>query len=133
MNDDLASKLKYIKLDLDEIPEAITNFNPLNFSVSRLNNDKDHRVFKFIPIDKIEILLTPSLRSDSLKQKYSNALPLKEYLEPESADAEALERYTTFLKMIESLNVAEIENISSIQKNLEKNEPFKVKFAKDNL
>ena len=67
MKNDLTSKLNYLGLDLDNIPEILYDFNPLNFNVSRLNNDKDHKVFKFIPIDKIDILLTPCLRSDSVK------------------------------------------------------------------
>ena len=74
--EDIKSKLKYLKLDLENVPEFLKNFEPLNYSVSRLNNDKDHRIFKFVPIDKIEILLTPCLRSDPLKEKYSKAMPI---------------------------------------------------------
>lgn len=132
INEDLISKLKYIKLELDNIPECLNEFNALNFNVSRLNNDKDHRVFKFIPIDRIEILLTPCLRGDSLKDKYSKAVPLYKFLNP-GTEPEEIERYSTFLKMLSTISVSEIENIISTQKNLEKNEPFKVKYAKDNL
>ena len=73
---DLQKKLKYLELDLDDIPDKLVDFKPLNFSTSRLNNDKDHRVFRFVPIDKIDILITPTLRTDPLKDKYSKALPL---------------------------------------------------------
>ncbi len=132
INEDLISKLKYIKLDLEDIPECLNEFNALNFNVSRLSNDKDHRVFKFIPIDKIEILLTPCLRTDSLKQKYSEAIPLYKFLTP-GEEPEEIERYTTFLKILNTISIPEVENIVSTQKNLEKNEPFKVKYAKDNL
>lgn len=132
INEDLISKLKYIKLDLDKIPECLNEFNALNFNVSRLNNDKDHRVFKFIPIDKIEILLTPCLRGDTLKEKYSKAVPLYKFLTP-GTEPEEIERYATFLKILSTISVPEIENIVSTQKNLEKNEPFKVKYAKDNM
>ncbi len=132
INEDLITKLKYIKLDLENIPECLNEFNALNFNVSRLNNDKDHRVFKFIPIDKIEILLTPCLRGDSLKEKYSKAVPLYKFLTP-GTEPEEIERYTTFLKILNTISIPEIENIITTQKNLEKNEPFKVKYAKDNL
>lgn len=132
INEDLVSKLKYIKLDLEDIPDCLNEFNALNFNVSRLNNDKDHRVFKFIPIDRIEILLTPCLRGDTLKEKYSKAVPLYKFLNP-GTEPEEIERYTTFLKILSTISVPDIENIISTQKNLEKNEPFKVKFARDNL
>ena len=129
---ELKSKLQYLKLDLEKLPEVLTNFEPINFNVSRLNNDKDHRIFRFVPIDKIEILLTPALRTDPLREKYSKAMPLYKYLS-EGETEEDLERFTTFLKMINTVSVSEIENIISMQKELEKKEPFKVKYAKDHL
>ena len=58
-NGDLTTKLDFLGLDLEEIPEYLRDFSPLNFNTSRLNNDKDHRVYRYVPIDKIEILFTP--------------------------------------------------------------------------
>ena len=130
--EDIKSKLKYLKLDLENVPEFLKNFEPLNYSVSRLNNDKDHRIFKFVPIDKIEILLTPCLRSDPLKEKYSKAMPICKYIELGDTD-EDIERYTTFLKMINDFSISEIENISVMQNELGKEEPFRVKYSKDHL
>lgn len=133
IKDDLISKLNYLGLDLDNIPDCLKEYEPLNFNITRLNNDKDHRVFKYIPIDQIQILLTPSLRSDNIKQKYSNSLPLNEYIEPNGDTEENIERYSIFLKMISTLSIPDIENISNIQNELEKKEPFKVKYNKDHL
>ena len=116
INEDLVSKLKYIKLDLEDVPDCLNEFNALNFNVSRLNNDKDHRVFKFIPIDRIEILLTPCLRGDTLKEKYSKAVPLYKFLNP-GTEPEEIERYTTFLKILSTISVPDIENIIATQKN----------------
>ena len=133
IKDDLISKLDYLGLDLENIPECLKEYEPLNFNISRLNNDKDHRVFKYVPIDQIQILLTPSLRNDSIKQKYSNSIPLYEYIEPRGETEENIERYSTFLKMISTVSIPDIENISNIQNELEKKEPFKVKYNKDHL
>jgi len=80
IKNDLTSKLKYLKLDLNNIPKYLYDFKPLGFNLSRLNSDKDHKVFRFVPIEKIEILLTPCLRSDSVREKYSKAEPLGKYL-----------------------------------------------------
>ena len=130
---ELKEKLQYLKLNLDNIPEVLNEFETINFSVSRLNNDKDHRIFRYVPIDKIEILLTPCLRTDSLREKYSQALPLSKYLTTGDETDEDIERYTTFLKMLNTISIAEIENIKNIQKELEKKEPFKVKYPKEHL
>lgn len=129
---DLQKKLKYLKLDLNKVPEELTEYRPVNFNVSRLNNDKDHRVFRYVPIDKIEILFTPCLRSDSLKEKYSKAVPLFKYILPAEKE-EDIEKYTTFLKMLEKVSVPEIENVANIQSELEKKEPFRVKYNRDHL
>lgn len=129
---DLQKKLNYLNLNLDDVPEEIIKFSPLNFNVSRLNNDKDHRIFRFVPIDMIDILITPCLRTDPLKEKYAKAMPLYKYIYP-AEDEEDIERYTTFLKMLNSVKVGEIETVATTQKELEKKEPFKVKYVKDNM
>lgn len=129
---DLQKKLDYLNLDLDNIPDDILDYKPLNFNVSRLNNDKDHRIFRFVPIDQIDILITPCLRTEPLKEKYAKAMPLYKYI-LQSDDEEGIERYTTFLKMLHTVNVSDIENVATVQKELEKKEPFKVKYNKDNM
>ena len=131
-NGDLLSKLDFLGLNIEKIPEFLKDFSSLNFNTSRLNNDKDHRVYRYVPIDEIEILITPCLRSDDIKKKYSEAVPLGRFFNPEG-DEEDIERYATFLKIINSLSVSDIENISLLQKSLEKSEPFKVKYNKDHL
>lgn len=130
---EILEKLKYLNLDLDNIPEQILSYEPLNFATSRLNNDKAHRVFKFIPIDQIEILLTPCLRGDSVSQKYSKSLPLKQYLNPEKSE-EGLERYTTLLKLLKNFSIPEVEAINITQNEMARlSEPFRVKYNKDHL
>ncbi len=129
---DLQKKLQYLNLDLEDIPEEITEFKPLNFSVSRLSNDKDHRVFRYVPVDKIDILFTPYLRTDNLRDKYSKAIPLHKFILP-AEEEEDIERYTLFLRMLEKVSIADIENVASMQKEVEKKEPFKVKYNKDNM
>lgn len=132
LKNDLTAKLEYLGLDLNKIPKHLYDFNPLNFNVSRLNNDKDHKVFKFIPIDKIEILITPCLRSDTVRDKYSKALPLAKYLSEEDSE-EGLERYTTFLKMLNNFSIPEVESISNMQREMIDSEPFRVRYPKEHL
>lgn len=131
-SDDLQKKLKFLDLDLEDIPNELTDYQPLNFNVSRLNNDKDHRIFRFVPIDKIDILITPCLRTEPLKEKYSKAMPLHKYIIPAQKE-EDIERYTTFLKMLDAVSINEIEAVATTQKELSKKEPFRVKYNKDHM
>ena len=131
-NEDISEKLKYLDLDLEDLPKCVTDFNALNFNVTRVNNDKDHKIYKFIPIDRIEILLTPCLREDLVKDKYNKAVPLYKFFENENTP-EGEDRRIQFLKMVQEFSIAEVENVTVMQKNLEKTEPFKVRFPKDSL
>ena len=131
-NEDLNEKLNYLELDFKNLPDSLTEFNALGFNISRINNDKDHKIYKFVPIDKIEILLTPCLREDSVKDKYNKAVPLYKFFEkPQTGEDE--ERRQTFFRMIQEFSIAEIENVAVMQKNLEKIEPFKVRYNRDHL
>lgn len=129
---DLQKKLRYLNLDLEDVPDEITEFKPLNFSVSRLSNDKDHRVFRYVPVDKIDILFTPYLRTDDLRDKYSKAIPLHKFILP-AEEEEDIEKYTLFLRMLDKVTISDIENVASLQKEVEKKEPFKVKYNRDNM
>ena len=131
--EELLSKLEYLGLNTDEIPEYLKDFSPISFNLSRLNNnDRDHRVFQFVPIDKIQILLTPTLRNDDIKDKYSKAVPLGRFFNP-TGNEEDIERYATLLKIFSKLSIADVENVAIVQKKLEKTEPFRVKYNKDHL
>lgn len=130
--EDLLEKLKYLGLNTEEVPEYLKDFSPISFNTTRLNNDRDHRVFQFVPIDKIQILLTPTHRNDDIKEKYSKAVPLGRFFNPTGTE-EDIERYATLLKIFTKLSIAEIENIAIVQKELEKTEPFRVKYNKDHL
>ena len=129
---DLSRKLNYLGLDLENIPGFLYDFKPLEFNLSRLNNDKDHKIFKFVPIDKIDILITPCLRSDTVREKYSKAAPLGTYLINEETE-EGYERSTTFLKMLNEFSISDVENISNIQKELNDTEPFRVVYNREHL
>ena len=131
-NGELTEKLKFLGLDLENIPDFLKDFKPLNFNISRMNNDKDHKVYRYVPVDQIEILLTPCLRSDNINDKYAKAVPLGRFLNPEG-EPEDIERYAKFLKILNDFSITDIENIATVQKSLEKTEPFKVKYNKDHF
>ncbi len=129
---DLQKKLDYLGLDLDDVPDGLTTFHPLNYNVTRLTNDKDHRVFRFVPIDKIDILVTPCLRTDPLKDKYAKSLPIHKYI-LQSEEDDDIEYYSQFIHMLNTVSINDIETVATVQKELNKKEPFKVKFNKDNM
>lgn len=129
---ELLEKLDFLGLSLDKLPKFITDSNVPNFNVSRLNNDKDLKVYRFVPINQIEILLTPCLRSDNIQKKYAEAMPLKLFLN-EDGDEEEMMLYKTFSKIVRNMSTQEIEKIQKMQEELGGEVPFKVKYNRDHL
>ncbi len=71
---DIKEKLNYIGLDLDNIPEFITNFKQIEYRPKKIHEDENtYKVYKYVPISKIEILLTPNNRLNTIQEKLEKA------------------------------------------------------------
>lgn len=131
-SDELQEKLDYLGLKLEKLPKIITESSVPSFNISRLSNDKDLKVYKFVPIDEIEILLTPCLRSDDIKKKYAEAMPLKYFLNNDGDEQEMM-LYKTFSKIVRNMSTEEIEKVEKVQESFCGEIPFKVKYNRDHL
>ncbi len=125
-NQGINAKLEYLGLDLNNIPKKLMKFEPLDYRISKAYDEKQYRVYKYISVNDIEILLSPTNRLDNIEEKYKKASPIYEYLDSENE--ENIVKYTTFLNMLKQLNEQEIEKIEEEQNNLNKLIPFKVKY-----
>lgn len=130
-NEDIKEKLEYIGLDLENIPEIFTNTKEIEYRPLKLHEDNGYRVYKYIPVSKIQILLTPMNRLNTIKEKYTNASSIKEYLVPQKE--EDVFKHNTFLRMLKEVQIEEIEKLTKEQEALNKNIPFKVKFEENYL
>ena len=131
-DDELKEKLDFLNLNLKKLPKFLRDASVPSFNTSGLSSDKDLKIYKFIPIDQIEILFTPCLRSDNIKKKYSEAVPLKFFLNSDG-DEEEIMMFKTFAKIVRNMSIPEVEKIEKIQSNFEGEEPFKVKYNRDHL
>lgn len=122
----ISNNIEYLGLDLDNIPDDIKRFEPLEYRVPRFYDEKQYRQYRYISIKDIQILLSPTNRLNDLSEKYKKARPLYEYLDKENEDN--IIKYTTFLNMLRNMNIEQIEKVQKEQLNLNKEIPFKVKF-----
>ena len=123
---ELAKKLEYIGLNLEEIPETLKLVEDLQFKPNVGFDEKKYRQYRFVSPKEIEILLSPTNRLEDIKEKYSKASPLVEYLVPVEGQNE--EKCETFKKMLREVKIEEIEKIEQDQQNLNKKIPFKVRY-----
>ena len=131
-NENIIDKLKYLKLDFNKLPDVLNEHLPLKFRANRLY-DESYKIYRYIDIKDIEILLVDTHKDEDLNKKYSRAIPLSKYLNNNPENEEDILRHTTFLKMLKELSIEEVEQIEEIQKNLNKKVPFEVKFDKNYL
>ena len=128
---DMQEKLKYLKLDLNKIPNILLQNIENEIRPARNYEEKKYKVYRYVPISKIKILLTRANRLNTLQEKSNLASPLYTYLVPEGE--EGILKHTIFLKMIRDINIEEIKEIDEEQKRLEKEIPFKVKYKENYL
>lgn len=128
---DIETKLKYIGLDLENIPSFLKDEKEIDYRPIKVNEENTYKVYKYIPISNIQILLTPANRLNTIKEKYAKASKLITYLNPEEEND--IIKHTTFLKMINEVKISEIETIEEEQKELSKQIPYKVKFEENYL
>ena len=126
--EEVKEKLEYIGLDLENLPEIISNPIPIELKESL---EKENRVFKYIPVDKIQIWVTPRNREVSLKDRVEKALPLIEFLNPE--EDKEMERYAEFIRMLSLSSEAKIEEIDALQKLYFEEIPFEVRYERSFL
>ncbi len=127
INDKIQEKLDYIGLDLNKIPKSLTEYTSIHFRTIKGYDEKKYKQYRFVEINKIEILLSPTNRLDGIKKKYEQALPLSEFLDNEHE--ENILNYTKFLSMLDKIRISQIEEVESEQKKLNKQIPFKVKYS----
>lgn len=123
----LREKVDYIGFDLEKVPEFLKKFEPLNYRVPKVYDETTYKVYKYVKVKDIEILITPKDRLDELADRYRLASPLFTYMKPETN--EDIEKYAYFLKMINQTRIEDVKNIEKEQQEFQKEIPFDVKFA----
>jgi len=130
-NENVIDKLKYIGLDLNNIPDFLTTFEALNYQPVRNYSEKNYKVYKYVDIKDIEIFITPTNRLTDISKRYAKAVPLCAYLDPK--DQDDIEKHTQFLNMLDKLNLYDIEALEKQQEIFKDELPYKIKYTKDYL
>ena len=130
-NELIKNKLKYLELDLNNIPDEIKEFYPIEYKPPKVYDETKYKVYRYVDIRQIQILLTDKNRLDSLNERFKSASTISSYLEPENEDD--IEKHTTFLKMLREVDINKIDELEKEQKEYLKEIPFKVKYTNNYL
>lgn len=127
----IQKKLKYLGLDVENIPEFIRYYKPLEFRPIRGFSDNKSRIYKYINVKDIQIYITPKNKMESLFKKYEDSNTLYDYLKLETEDD--ILKHSVFLKMMDKVNLEEVERLSIEQDELNTEIPFEVKYSENYL
>ena len=122
----LENNLEYIGLNLSKAPNFLKQYESLNFRPSKSYDETVYKVYKYINIKEIQILITPCDRLTDIKERYKLASPIVEYLDSKSEDN--IEKFATFLKMVSTMKKDRIEEIAKEQEMLNSQIPYEVKY-----
>lgn len=122
----LENNLEYIGLNLSKAPNFLKQYESLNFRPSKSYDETVYKVYKYINIKEIQILITPCDRLTDIKERYKLASPIVEYLDSKNEDN--IEKFTTFLKMVSTMKKDRIEEIAKEQEILNSQIPYEVKY-----
>lgn len=123
---EIKKKLEYIGLDLENVPETLKIFEPINYRATKTNEGNRYKQYRYVPIKDIEILLSPTNRLNTIEEKYSKASSLYTYLVPDVE--ENIIKYANFVQMVKKVKIEDIEKVEEEQKELNTRMPFKVKY-----
>ena len=126
---EISEKLKYLGLDLKKLPKFLKESQEILYRPSKIYDETNFKIYKYIDINDIEILITPTDRLEDVSKKYKNASYLCEYLESNDEDDE---KYLCFIDMLKNLDLYKLEELEKEQKNFNEKIPFEIKY-KDNF
>ena len=118
--------LKYIGLNLEKLPTFLKTSEVLNYRPSNSYDDAVYKVYKYVNLKEIEILITPENRLTDIKQRYKLSSPICEYLDSEKE--ENIEKFARFIKMVTTMDKTRIEEIAKEQEELNGKIPYEVKY-----
>lgn len=123
----IKKKLDYLGLNLTRIPKILKEFEPINYRPAKSYDDTSYKVYQYIPVCDIQILLAPTHRLADLNQKYKMAAPIGAYLDAKSE--ENIERFATFLAMLNGMQEGDIEELEEEQEKLKQVLPYGIKYS----
>ena len=117
--------LEYIGLDLENIPQKLLEAEPIHFS--DFSNSNVYKVYDYVSVHDLEILITPLDRTAEIRERYKTAKPLSAYLQADDRKSKEI-----FNDVLDLASVNEIKKLENLQEKL-KNIPYFVKYDKNYL
>ena len=128
--EDVKAKLSMIGLDLDKMPKFLIDTKPVVFNPSRLNNDKELKVYKYVSVKDIELYVTNSHRDDPIREKYNNSMRFVDFIKQSEQDNE---KSLQLIDLFNTISKPNLDKIEEEQNKLQEKPPFLVHYNRSQL
>ncbi len=120
--------LDYLNLDLKKIPKSIINIDDVDIKSTEIRNEKNYKVYKYIAVKDINIVLANARRLDEPAKKIENMKDLSYYLNKKNE-----EEYETILNLLQNASIEDVKEIEKFEDEFKEDVPIKIKYTKDYL
>ena len=114
--------LEYIGLDTKAIPEELKCNKPNYDAAKTLDNSALYKIYKKIPIESIDILISDTDRTTDIKERYRKSVTLDEYIKKNT---------DTFEELAKKTKQSDIEELEILQESFEDKIPYFIKYEKN--
>ena len=128
LTNDIIKKLEYIKLDLNNIPNFLKEQEKPKYRPKKISNEKNYKVYKYIDVKDIEILITTKNRLTDILERFEESASIYDYLNKKNK-----EKFAIFQNLLKQITIEDIEELQNIQNELNRNIPLTIKYPKDYL
>ena len=120
--------LEYLNLDLKKIPKTIINIDDIDIKSTEIRNEKNYKVYKYVAVKDINIVLANARRLDEPAKKIENMKDLSFYFNKKNE-----EEYETLLNLLQNASIEDVKEIEEFEAEFKENVPIKIKYTKDYL
>ena len=137
MSIDIKEKLKF--LGLDKKNKKVSEFfndkekesEELKFRPDSSFDESNFRIYKYVNIKDLVVLITPCDRMERITKRYKEAIPLSYYIDKDNENNEVYSE--EFEKLLDELDLDKLKKIEKEQELLDKRIPFKVRYRENFL
>lgn len=115
-------------LNINKLPKFITKSDSIDIKASEIKLDNDYKIYKYLSVSDIDILLTNSRRLDEPSKKIKEMNTLLYYFDEKNS-----EEYNNLINILETISEDDLKEIEMFQKEHKEICPITIKFPKDYL
>ena len=117
----IEEKLKYIGLNISEIPKSFQSMQNIKCNLTKEYRDTIYKVFKYVDVRDIQIFITSEGKISNIEKKCKLAKPIIEYLCDETLKQD-------FMQMVQNMDLNKLNDLENEQNKFDISHPYSISY-----